>query len=117
MPSVEVSSSSAAMWRWRMPERSTIHSFDVSTSLARSAFVITFFGKWAPTPRMTERMTATCSSLVLFGAHVLGARRGLAQPVVEGIEVLGEPRQEPALSHFVAEIDGARKAERIYPAV
>ena len=41
----EVSSPSAAMWRWRMPVRWTIHSSDVSTIAARSALVRIFAGR------------------------------------------------------------------------
>ena len=33
------------------------------------------------------------------------------------LEVAGEPRNEPAFRHLVAEIDGARKAERVRAAV
>jgi hypothetical protein len=45
MPRCEVNSSSAAMWRWRMPVRCTIHSSEVSIRAASSALVSTFCGR------------------------------------------------------------------------
>jgi hypothetical protein len=41
--------------RCSMPVRSTIHSFDVSISLARSSFVTTRSGTAMPIPRMRLR--------------------------------------------------------------
>src|SRR6185369_11364542 len=48
------------------------------------------------------------------------ARRGCficSDPSVEGREIGGEALDEAAFRHFVAEIDGARKAQRIRAAV
>ena len=41
----EVSSPSAAMWRWRMPVRAAIHSSLVSTIFDRSSLVSTLSGR------------------------------------------------------------------------
>src|SRR3989344_5248404 len=46
-----VVSSAAAIWRSRMPVRSTIHSLVVSTIFSRSALVRIFFGRLLPAPR------------------------------------------------------------------
>jgi len=58
-----VGSSSRALWRWRMPVRSMIHSSEVSTILVRSALVTTCSGRKEPTPVTTLRMTLTVRSL------------------------------------------------------
>lgn len=59
VPSTEVVSSARAMWRWRMPVRWTIHSSEVSIPRsARSVFVTTVSGRYAPQPTTTERACA-----------------------------------------------------------
>src|SRR4029077_7991064 len=50
---VVVFSSSSAMRRSRIPVRDTIHSSEVSTSLARSSLVITRDGAYIPHPVIT----------------------------------------------------------------
>jgi hypothetical protein len=54
--SVAVVSPSPAMWRKRMPVRSTIHSSDVSTVSVSSAFETRRFGNAEPVPAMTARL-------------------------------------------------------------
>ena len=50
-----VDSSSAAMWRWRIPVRLVIHSSEVSTRVASSAFDTRFRGSAEPVPLITAR--------------------------------------------------------------
>ena len=47
-PSEAVVSSSAAMWRWRMPVRWAIHSSEVSTMPSKSAFFMMRRGSAEP---------------------------------------------------------------------
>src|SRR5262249_44585355 len=57
--------SGAAIRRSRMPVRSTIHASDVSTIVARSAFVSTRSGTYMPVPAMvTPRIVSGCRIMV-----------------------------------------------------
>ncbi len=69
----EVFSSSAAMWRWRMPVRSTIHSSLVSTCLASSA--LRQHARRANTRRRPAALSASPSA----GVPGLRRRRGAAR--------------------------------------
>src|SRR5581483_4782102 len=135
IPRSEVSSPSSAMWRCSMPVRSRIQASLVSTMRDRSSLVMTRFGRWAPTPRITDRMMATASPLRscppgtperpgksnLHAAAALTGGCGLAgryaQFAVQGLEVRCQPCQHVALGHLVAHLDGAGEAQRIGAAV
>src|SRR5262245_54719523 len=126
MPRVEVSSPSSAMWRCSMPVRSLIHASLVSTRRARSSLVMMRFGRWAPTPRITDRMKATSHLMVGSAQASLGpslarlpasrgasCRLGLAQLAVQRLQVRRQPLQDIASGHVVAHFDGAGEPEGI----
>src|SRR5262245_50189221 len=140
MPRSEVSSPGSAMWRCSMPVRSLIHSSLVSTSRARSSLVMTRFGRWAPTPRITDLMTATLHLVVAAPRQVIAKSwrsgrlllvsllvllrlgwRVVASVVgelpVQRLQVRGQLRDQVAVGHVVADADGAGEPESVHAAM
>src|SRR5256885_6677691 len=84
------------------------------------------FGRWAPTPRITDRINATSHLTSRAGMAIpwrvppsRGARclLGLAQLTVQRFQVGGQPLEHIALGHVVADFDGAGEPEGIDAAV
>jgi hypothetical protein len=108
-----VSSPSAAIWRSRMPVRSTIHSLVVSICFSNSALVSTRAGRWLPVPMMRG----------IDSGHGIG-RIGHAsfsfffgRSVMVGAHLLGDTPQQAA-AHFLDRLeDGLFEGEYVGGAV
>ena len=103
----EVSSPSAAMWRWRMPVRSPIHSSEVSTRCASSSLVTT---RWPADSAAAERRSSAgpCSSVGCLSAR-RAARRRRRQQLREVLA--GSSRSTPLRDHVDRNADRIGEAE------
>src|SRR5262245_39571391 len=114
-PSEAVVSSVAAIWRWRMPVRCTIHSSEVSTTPSKSVFFMMRRGSAEPIPRTTDQITPEPLLPELLrgirrrdSLDGLACQRRLAR--MEAVEIGLDARQKLVAHHVVAELDGRRKA-------
>ena len=121
VPRCEVVSPSAAIWRCRMPVRCSIHSSEVSTRSASSAFDNTRFGQ---SRRRRRARQNEVSMSVMEGGVPGGAAdsrrrgRGGGRPRFVGLpDHLADFSEQFLTDHVVADLDRAGEALGVRPAM
>src|SRR4029077_9851963 len=100
----EVSSPTAATWRWRIPVRCAIHSSEVASRSPSSALVTIFSGRYPPQPTIRDRSSISDRGRLGLGQRTMG---------MEACELLADLVEEAVRFHVDRDRNGVGEAERV----
>src|SRR4051812_22746757 len=107
-----VNSPSAAIWRWRMPVRETIHSSLVSTRDSSSLLVTTRSGSRLPVPVMREYVMRS-GGLCRGARAVRGSRAGRGQGCARARDLLADALEQAVACFRCGAREGGGEREAV----